>query len=107
MPRSPGIVLALRCGPVPSLSTCMRPRGTLIQAIEAHLASHPLAADSAAGVARWWLGGQGVVASPRETEIALAALVRRRRLRRVRLADGNTLYCGSAETRDPQPPWRM
>lgn len=85
----------------------MRTRGTLIRAIEAHLASHPLAADSAAGVARWWLGGQGVVASPRETELALATLVRRRRLRRVRLADGNTLYCGSAASGDPQARWRM
>lgn len=85
----------------------MRHPGTLIQAIEAHLAAYPLAADSAAGVARWWLGGQGVVATPRETELALAALVRRRRLRRVQLADGNTLYCGSAALHDPQPPWRM
>ena len=31
----------------------MRHPGTLIEAIEAHLAAHPLAADSADGVARW------------------------------------------------------
>ena len=29
--------------------------GTLIEAIEAHLAAHPLAADSAEGVTNWWL----------------------------------------------------
>lgn len=81
--------------------------GKLIEAIEAHLASHPLAADSADGVARWWLAAQGVVATPGEVEAALGLLVRRRRLRRVALADGNTLYCGSAEALARQPKWRM
>jgi len=81
--------------------------GKLIEAIEAHLATHPLAADSAEGVARWWLAGHGVVASPRDVELALATLVRQRRLRRVRLADGNTLYCGGADVRGTQPKWHM
>lgn len=69
--------------------------GKLIKAIEAYLASHPMAADSAEGVERWWLAGQGVVAPEDEIERALAILVRRCRLRRVTLADGNTLYCGA------------
>ena len=77
--------------------------GKLIEAIEAYVAAHPLAADSAEGVARSWLAACGVVASPREVELALATLVRQRRLRQVRLADGNTLYCGGAPARDTQP----
>lgn len=81
--------------------------GKLIEAIEAHLATHPLAADSADGVARWWLGEQGVEASPGEVELALATLVKRRRLREVQMADGNTLYCGSAVARGLQARWRM
>lgn len=79
----------------------------LIDAIEAHLASHPLAADSAEGVARWWLAVHGVVASALEVEQALATLVRRRRLRRVSLADGNTLYCSGAQAPGVAPDWRM
>jgi len=88
----------------------MSDRGKLddaIRAIEAHLASHPLAADSAEGVARWWLAAHGVVASTSEVERALATLVRRRRVRRVQLADGNTLYCGNADAPAPPPAWRM
>ena len=81
--------------------------GKLIEAIEAHLATHPLAADSAEGVARSWLAAHGVVASPHEVELALATLVRKRRLRRVQLADGNTLYSSGAETRGTQPKRRL
>ena len=79
----------------------------LIEAIEAHLATHPLAADSAEGVARSWLAAHGVVASPHDVELALAALVQRRRLRRVQLADGNTLYCSATDERDTQSKRRM
>jgi hypothetical protein len=83
----------------------MTDTGALIAAIEAHLAAHPAAADSAEGVASWWLGAQGLAATARDVEAALAALVRQRRLRRVQLADGNTLYCGG----DPAvlARWRM
>ena len=81
--------------------------GTLIEAIEAHLATNPLAADSAEGVARWWLATHGVVASPQEVELALVTLVRQHRLRRVQLADGNTLYCGGTAQRGEPPTWRM
>jgi len=71
----------------------------LIETIEAHLAAHPQAADSVDGVARWWVSKRGVVASREQVEAALEALVEQGRLRRVRLADGNTLYC-SAPRRD-------
>lgn len=78
-----------------------------IEAIEAHLAGHPLAADSAEGVARWWVAAHGVTASSGDVEQALARLVRQRRLRKVQLVDGNTLYCGSAAAAEAPPMWRM
>jgi hypothetical protein len=84
----------------------MNDTGALIAAIEAHLAAYPAAADSAEGVASWWLGSTRLAATASDVEAALAALVRLRRLRRVQLADGNTLYCGG----DPSPApvaWRM
>jgi hypothetical protein len=77
----------------------------LISAIESHLAAHPSAADSAEGVARWWLGDSGVAATAGEVEPVLALLVRRHRLRRVLYADGRALYCGAAAGESPM--WRM
>jgi len=62
------------------------------EAIEEHLANYPQAADSAAGVARWWLTSRGLVATAAEVEHVLAEMVRRHSLRCVRLADGTVLY---------------
>lgn len=82
--------------------------GTLLQAIEAYLAAHPMAADSVEGVARWWLQGSGVTGTYREVEAALETLVRHGRMRRVALADGSTLYCAGPGARGPaHPPWPM
>jgi len=78
----------------------------LITVIEAHLAAHPTAADSAEGVARWWVGSRGIEATAGEVEPVLALLVRRHRLRRVQLADGSTLYCAADASAVP-PTWRM
>jgi hypothetical protein len=75
----------------PDASMASRQQG-LMDAIEAHLASHPQAADSASGVARWWLGVQGIHAEASEVEAALAMLVTRHALRQARLADGTLLY---------------
>jgi hypothetical protein len=80
----------------------MNGMASLIATIEAHLAAHPQAADSVDGVAEWWVARRGVVASREEVEEALDTLVRQGRLRCVRLADGNTLYC-SAPQRDWKP----
>lgn len=61
-------------------------------AIEEHLAQYPQAADSADGVARWWLTPRGVNAGVHEVEHVLAEMVHEHRLRCVRLADGTVLY---------------
>jgi hypothetical protein len=64
----------------------------LIDAILAHLADHPLAADSADGVARWWLAGNVPAASAESVEQALSVMVARGQLRRVELPDGTVIY---------------
>jgi hypothetical protein len=61
-------------------------------AIEEHLSVYPQAADSAAGVARWWLPASGPVATAAEVEHVLTGMVRSHSLRCVRLADGTVLY---------------
>jgi hypothetical protein len=76
-------------------------------AILAHLAANPTAADSAEGVARWWLGDRAGAAGVDEVQAALEALVREGRMRRMKLADGNWLYCGNEPSAKPKPPtWR-
>lgn len=64
----------------------------LVRAILDHLASHPHAADSADGVARWWIGPRGAVPTLPDVELALRQLVARQELRQESLADGTTLY---------------
>jgi len=59
----------------------------------AYLASHPQAADSLAGVARWWVGDDASI-SVEQVRIALDRLVDSGALRRERLADGTEWYAG-------------
>lgn len=61
------------------------------EAILRYLRQHPHAADSAEGVARWWVP-PALGASASVVKASLGALVRRGELRRVRLADGSVLY---------------
>jgi len=70
------------------------------RAVLAYLAGHPHAADSAEGVARWWL--RGAAATLPEVESALRQLVARQALRQERLADGTALYSRSRR-RAPSP----
>ncbi len=62
------------------------------RAIEKYLAQHPQAADSAAGVARWWVEARGVAASAELVGRVLAEMVDAGVLRRITLADGTVLY---------------
>ncbi|MEO8013025.1 MAG: hypothetical protein ABI642_02665 [Polaromonas sp.] len=64
----------------------------LERALLKYLASHPHAADSAEGVARWWLDDRGAEATLPEVQSALRQLVARSALREERLADGTALY---------------
>jgi hypothetical protein len=68
----------------------------VVMAIERHLASHPHAADSAEGVARWWL--DALAPLPRQDEVAqaLTLLVNLGRLRCRSLSDGTLLFSSEA-----------
>lgn len=68
-------------------------------AILAHLQAHPLAADSADGVARWWLGPAHSNVTVEQVERALEQLVSRGALRRLSLMDGTILYSLATQTR--------
>lgn len=61
-------------------------------AIQRYFASHPDAADSAQGIARWWLVGEGVEATADEVEAALGVLVQRGVVRAQRMPDGRLIY---------------
>ncbi len=71
----------------------------VVAAIEDYLRSHPMAADSAVGVRRWWIGAQRAGPGLDEVESALDLLVERRVLRRLPLADGTVLYAPVVSTR--------
>ena len=60
----------------------------------AYLASHPQAADSLAGVVRWWVGDDSAP-SVEQVRRALDRLVDDGMLRRERLADGTDWYAGN------------
>ncbi|MFC5767807.1 hypothetical protein [Thauera sinica] len=70
------------------------------RAIQGYFASHPDAADSAEGIARWWLVGEGVVASEDEVKAALCVLVERGLVLPRRMPDGRLIYAW-AGGRDP------
>lgn len=66
--------------------------GRVAAAITAYLARHPDAADSAEGIARWWLPGEGIDVSPEEVRCALAQLIDRHVVAVRRLPDGRRIY---------------
>lgn len=72
---------------------------TVATAIVNYLQAHPLAADSAGGVACWWLGPVHSNVTVEQVERALNLLVSRRALRRRRLMDGTILYSQAPPTR--------
>ncbi len=61
------------------------------EAIQAYLARHPLAADSAEGIASWWLGG-GLEVSVEEVCAALARLIDQGLVAWRQLPDGRHIY---------------
>jgi hypothetical protein len=62
------------------------------KAIRSYLSGHPEAADSAAGIAQWWLGELNGRVTVEDTERALAELVEAGVVERQILPDGRALY---------------
>jgi hypothetical protein len=75
------------------------PVEAIVSAILIHLESHPRAADSAEGVARWWLRPTQVGVTVEQVERALNCLVARGTMRRSQLIDGTFLYSEVTATR--------
>jgi len=61
-------------------------------AIHRYLTAQPDAADSAEGVARWWLPSMNIAASVPEAEGALEQLLTLGLVRKRTLADGRVIY---------------
>ena len=68
------------------------------ETILARMGSHPLAADTAAGVARWWLGPTHAGVTTSQVTQALDLLVACRAMRRLKLMDGTLLYSQTPQT---------
>lgn len=68
------------------------PRTDLVEAIVAYLADRPQAADSVAGVTRWWLGLDTTPGNLADVEAALQRLVQRGRLRIVESGGQGPIY---------------
>lgn len=67
-----------------------------MQAIVDYLAQSPKAADTAQGIAQWWLPRIGVGASVQEVEQALVHLLAQRKVECTTLPDGSVIYRASA-----------
>jgi hypothetical protein len=71
------------------------PDGAVARSILGYLCARPQAADSADGVARWWVDASLGATLP-VVQATLAELVSRGVLRHVPLPDGSTLYARGA-----------
>lgn len=68
---------------------------TLAAELIAYLDAHPRAADTAEGIAEWWLSGSGCWdGRPATLAEALETLVAAGRLARIETPDGRLLYAG-------------
>ena len=72
-----------------------------MQAIERYVAQHPAAADSAAGIAQWWLPSMGVDASMDEVTEALEMLAESGVLKRTPLLGGQAIYRAASQPPTP------
>jgi hypothetical protein len=78
----------------------------LCQGILQYLRAHPDAADSLEGIASWWLPQSGFSVTSEAVQEALALLVAERRIARIDLADGRTLYQSVDKVSGSQAAWK-
>ena len=67
-------------------------RQELIEAITAYLARSPAAADTAQGIADWWMSAMGLAVSAEDVEAALDALVQHGAVARQGMPGGGLVY---------------
>lgn len=73
-------------------------RAAARRAVVQYLAQNPQASDSVAGIASWWLRGEGVRVTHDLLRETLESLVVEGRISRRRLPDGTVLYAAAADT---------
>lgn len=78
----------------------------LCQGILRYLRDHPEAADSLEGIASWWLPQSGYSVTTESVHEALALLVAERRIARIDLPDGRTLYQSVDKVSGSHPAWK-
>ena len=71
------------------------------QAILRHVRAHPNAADTAEGIARWWLGSLAPEPTQSAVQEALDRLEVAGQIIRTVLVDGTVLYAAATPDRDP------
>lgn len=74
-----------------------------IEAIEAYLSLHPKAADTAGGIAQWWLPEMGVDVPIEQVVQALEVLQHRNAVVRTVLPDGQAIYGGPHDSPHGKP----
>jgi hypothetical protein len=82
------------------------PARTLGESILHYLRTHPEAADNLEGIASWWLPHSGYEGSIDAVQAVLDALVAERRIARIDLADGRTLYQRVDKVSGAHPAWQ-
>jgi len=71
-----------------------------------YLRRHPEAADSLEGIESWWLPRSGYSGSVESVQEVLDELVAERRIARIDLADGRTLYQGVDKVSGAHVTWK-
>jgi hypothetical protein len=71
-----------------------------------YLHKHPEAADSQEGIVSWWLPQSGYAGPLEAVHEALDLLVAERRIARIDLADGRTLYQSVDKVSGAHPTWK-
>jgi hypothetical protein len=72
----------------------------VVDAIYVYLTKHSDAADSAEGIARWWLPSMNIAASVPEVEAALERMLTLGLVRTRTLADGRVIYRAAAPSNE-------
>ena len=78
----------------------------ICQGILRYLHDHPGAADSLEGITSWWLAPSDSSVSAEGVRQALALLVAERRIARIDLADGRTLFQSVDKISGSHPAWK-
>ncbi len=84
---------------------CRSDASLLGEDILRYLREHPEAADSLEGIASWWLPASAYSQPSETVQRALDRLVEERRITRIHLADGRTLYQSVDKVSGAHPAW--